>query len=63
MAGVAAGLADYFEVDVNLVRFLLVALAILGGSALLLYAAAWLLIPEEGSETPVAADLVQAFHR
>lgn len=49
IAGVCAGLADYFDVDVVLVRaawvvFSIVPGAIIGG--VLAYLAAWLLIPE-----------------
>src|SRR3990172_6829772 len=49
IAGVCAGLADYFEVDVVLVRaawvvFSIVPGAIIGG--VLAYLAAWLIIPE-----------------
>jgi phage shock protein PspC (stress-responsive transcriptional regulator) len=58
VAGVAAGLADYFEVDVTLVRIVLVALAFLGGLAVPLYVAAWLLIPEDGAEAAIADGLV-----
>jgi phage shock protein C len=59
LAGVAAGLADYFDVDVAIVRVVLVALAVLGGLGVPLYVAAWLLIPEEGSDDTVADDLLE----
>lgn len=59
LAGVAAGLADYFDVDVAIVRVVLVALAVLGGLGVPLYIAAWLLIPEEGSDETVADDLLE----
>lgn len=58
LAGVAAGLADYFCVDVTLVRIGLVALSFLGGAGVPLYVAAWLLIPEEGSDTAIASELL-----
>jgi phage shock protein PspC (stress-responsive transcriptional regulator) len=58
IAGVAEGLAEYFDVDAMLVRICLVALSFLGGLAVPLYLAAWLLIPEEGSETALAEDLL-----
>jgi phage shock protein C len=48
IAGVCAGLAEYFGVDVVLVRLLFVALsiasAVIGG--VIVYLAAWLIIPE-----------------
>lgn len=47
LAGVCGGLADYFNVDVTLVRVLFVVLAVFGGSGIVLYGAMWLLVPEE----------------
>jgi phage shock protein C len=57
-AGVAAGLADYLRVDVTLVRIALAVLVLVGGSGVALYLAGWLLIPEEGAELSIAADLI-----
>jgi phage shock protein PspC (stress-responsive transcriptional regulator) len=51
---VATGLARYFAVDVALVRVVLVALAFVGGAGLPFYLAAWVLVPEEGSNTAIA---------
>lgn len=45
VAGVAAGLARHFDVDVTLVRLGFVALTLFGGSGLVLYAVAWLIMP------------------
>jgi phage shock protein PspC (stress-responsive transcriptional regulator) len=58
VGGVAIGLADYFDVDPTLVRIGFVALTFLGGLAIPLYLAGWLLIPEEGSESSVAEELL-----
>jgi phage shock protein PspC (stress-responsive transcriptional regulator) len=58
LAGVAAGLADYFDVDPTIVRIGFVALAFLGGLAVPLYLAGWLLIPEEDSDLSVAEELL-----
>lgn len=56
IAGVCAGLADYFSVDVVLVRLLWVILslatAIIGG--VIVYVAAWVIMPE-GDGQPVPA--------
>jgi phage shock protein PspC (stress-responsive transcriptional regulator) len=74
LAGVAAGIADYFGVDVTIVRVGLAALAILGivGSSLAvagiplylagipLYLACWVLIPEEGEDRSIAAALLHS---
>ncbi|MFZ0248530.1 MAG: PspC domain-containing protein [Acidimicrobiales bacterium] len=58
LAGVAAGLADFFDVDATIVRIAFVALAFLGGLAVPLYLAGWLLIPDEYSDTSVAEELL-----
>ncbi|MDQ2727868.1 MAG: PspC domain-containing protein [Actinomycetota bacterium] len=58
LGGVAAGAADYLDVDPVTVRIALVLLALVGGVAIPLYIAAWLLIPEEGSEMSIAEHLL-----
>jgi phage shock protein PspC (stress-responsive transcriptional regulator) len=58
VAGVAAGLADFFDVDPTLVRVGFVVLSCLGGLAIPLYLAGWLLIPEEGTDLSVAEELL-----
>jgi len=58
VAGVASGLADYFDIDPTLVRIGFVALALFGGLAVPLYLAGWLLIPEEETDRSVAEDLL-----
>jgi phage shock protein PspC (stress-responsive transcriptional regulator) len=55
---VAAGVADYFEVDPTLVRLGFVGLALLGGLAVPLYVAGWLLIPDEGTSASVLEELL-----
>jgi phage shock protein C len=47
LAGVCAGLAQYFNVDVTLIRVLFVLLAVLGGSGLVLYLAMWIIVPKQ----------------
>ncbi len=58
LAGVAAGAAEYLGADVTLVRIALVALVLFGGAGIPLYLAAWLLVPEEGTEYAIADDLL-----
>ncbi|HEX3792949.1 MAG TPA: PspC domain-containing protein [Acidimicrobiales bacterium] len=58
LAGVAAGLADYFDVDPTLVRVGFVVLSLMGGLAVPLYLAGWLLIPDEGADQSVAEELL-----
>jgi phage shock protein PspC (stress-responsive transcriptional regulator) len=48
IAGVCSGLARYFEVDVTLVRLLVVAGTLCsGGMGLLAYIAAWIIMPRD----------------
>ncbi|MGJ3238264.1 MAG: PspC domain-containing protein [Anaerolineae bacterium] len=47
VAGVAAGLADYFDVDVTLIRLAFVLFTLLGGPGLLVYIAMWFVVPEQ----------------
>ncbi len=49
IAGVAGGLAEYFRVDVVLVRLLWVLSIFLGGGGLFVYIVAWIIIPDEQS--------------
>jgi phage shock protein PspC (stress-responsive transcriptional regulator) len=53
VAGVAGGLGRHLNIDPTVLRVLFVVLAFFGGSGLVLYAAAWLIVPEEGSERSV----------
>ena len=50
IGGVAAGIAARLGVDPLIVRGIIVVVAVLGGPALLLYAAAWLLLPDENDK-------------
>lgn len=59
LGGVAAGIADYFDIDPVLVRIAFVVLAVLGGSGILLYLLGWLLIPAEDSGRAVAQGLLE----
>jgi phage shock protein C len=47
VAGVCGGLAQYFNLDVTLIRILFVVLAVLGGSGLVIYLAMWIIVPNE----------------
>jgi phage shock protein PspC (stress-responsive transcriptional regulator) len=60
LAGVAAGLADYFGVDATIVRIAFVVLTIVGGAGIPLYLAGLLLIPDEGSNQSIAGSLIES---
>jgi phage shock protein C len=57
VAGVAAGVADYLDVDPTIVRVAFVALSLFGALAVPLYLAGWVLIPEDGTDVSVAEEL------
>ncbi|AZZ50005.1 hypothetical protein C1O28_13085 [Rathayibacter rathayi] len=54
IGGVCAGIADRLGIDPLIVRGIVLVVAVLGGPALLLYAAAWLLLPDQDGALPVA---------
>lgn len=47
LAGVCGGLADFFGLDVSLIRIFFVLMAILGGHGLLLYLILWVIVPQD----------------
>jgi phage shock protein C len=54
VAGVCAGLAEHFGVDVNLVRLAFAVFTIFFGVGVLIYLAAWIILPEEGEDNSIA---------
>ena len=59
VAGICAGIAEYFSVDVTLVRVIVAVIAVItGGAGVLAYLVAWAIIPEEGEKSSVAEDLI-----
>lgn len=56
LGGVAAGLGRYFELSPAFFRLGFVVLTLLGGSGVLLYLAALLIIPDESKASSIAAD-------
>ena len=60
IAGVCAGFARYFDVDVTLMRILWVGLTVVtGGLGVLVYIGAWILMPKD-YPAPAASPVVQA---
>lgn len=45
IAGVCAGLAEYFDLDVTLVRIIFVVIVLAGGAGVLAYIILWILVP------------------
>ncbi len=73
VAGVAAAISRHFNIDVTIVRVTFAVLTIVGFTGLPflggvplylggipLYLACWLLIPEEGTDTSIAAGLLRS---
>ncbi len=54
VAGVCSGLGDYLNMDPNLIRLGFAVLTVFGGVGILLYLAAWVILPEEGEDTSIA---------
>lgn len=55
LGGVCAGLGAYFDLSPAIYRIAFAVLALAGGTGILLYVAAWLVIPEEGAADSIAA--------
>jgi phage shock protein C len=60
IAGVAAGIAQYLDADVTVVRIVMAALVVFGGVGIALYIAGWLLMPHEGTEQSIAQKLMHS---
>ncbi|MEJ2149104.1 MAG: PspC domain-containing protein [Chloroflexota bacterium] len=52
IAGVCAGLAEYMNVDPVLVRLAMVLFTLAGGSGIIIYVIAWIIMPERPEELP-----------
>ncbi len=55
IAGVCLGFAEFFDLDVTLVRVIWLLVAIMTGVGLLAYPIAWILMPEEPAALPAPA--------
>ena len=59
LAGVCAGIAGYFGLDVTLVRVIWAVVSVItGGVGVLAYLVAWVIIPDEGQKSPIAENIV-----
>ncbi|HZP22224.1 MAG TPA: PspC domain-containing protein [Terriglobales bacterium] len=52
IAGVCAGFAEYFDIDVTIVRVVWLIVALFGGGGVLAYVIAWIVVPEEPEYVP-----------
>jgi phage shock protein PspC (stress-responsive transcriptional regulator) len=63
LAGVCIGLADYFGVDVNLIRLGFGIFTVFWGLGALVYVLAWVVLPEEGESSSILESLVGRLRR
>jgi phage shock protein C len=61
LAGVCAGIADYLNVDVTIVRITFAVFTLFGGVGIPAYLACLLLIPEEGTDESIASSALDSF--
>lgn len=54
IGGVCGGLAEYFDVDVTLVRLIAIIALFMGGAGIILYVAALLIIPSDRQDRPIS---------
>ena len=59
LGGVCAGLGRYFDLNPVIYRIGFVALSLAGGTGILLYVAAWLVMPDDGVEDSIAAEAIK----
>lgn len=64
VAGVCAGFADYFDIDVTIVRVVWLIVALCGGGGVLAYVIAWIVMPEDlGFATVPQPQMVQPYQQ
>ena len=64
IAGVCAGFAEYFDLDVTIVRVVWLIVALFGGGGVLAYIIAWIVMPEAPECVVVApSTVVQPYHQ
>ncbi len=54
IGGVASGIADYFGIDVTLVRIVFAALTVFSGTGVILYGIGWCVMPDAKGDTLIA---------
>ncbi len=57
--GVASGLADFFQIDVTIVRIIFVLLTIFGGGGLIIYFVLWLIIPTKKNAGKISENTIR----
>lgn len=65
LGGVAAGIAEYFDIDPTIVRLAWVVTVLWGGAGIFLYLIAWIIVPVEPGDnvyTAAAVDVTDGGH-
>jgi phage shock protein C len=62
IAGVCLGFAEYFDLDVALIRLIWVLVAIFGGTGFLAYVIVWILMPSEPEVVAAPVNAQQVPH-
>jgi phage shock protein C len=60
IAGVAGGIATYFNIDPMFIRLAFIVLALINGIGAVLYFVLWLIVPNEGSQSEGRATVGEA---
>jgi len=55
LGGVASGLANYFDIDISIVRIIFIVTVFIGGGGILAYIIFWIVIPQEPYITGASA--------
>lgn len=55
IAGVAAGVARYMDIDPTIVRLIFIAVALAGGFGVLAYIVAWVIVPEQPTSETISS--------
>jgi phage shock protein PspC (stress-responsive transcriptional regulator) len=59
LAGVCAGISDYFGIDVTLIRVIVAVVCVFtAGAGILAYLVAWMVIPEEGETASIIENIM-----
>ena len=61
LTGVCGGIGQFVGIDANIVRLAFAVFTLLGGSGILLYIIAWVIMPEEGTDTSILEHIIRNF--
>lgn len=59
IAGVCAGLGDYFAIDPTFLRLLFIIITLAGGSGVLVYLILWIVLPSETTKKDISEETIK----